>query len=190
MDGAVTRCQKCGSIYPSTDQQCPTCGASPMRQGPYKTEMHVDRIAIRDMVEDAFRSQLLFQKNYIDAHPHSTPQELQDAAYEFVQRWTQRIEATANLMPPEQGAAFRDMVGEEYGFLTRELERNPQALAQRLGVDMGRPPPQVVYPSARYRRDGRANGCSRHYLGTCLVFVPAVSQERNKMTTYEGKVEP
>jgi hypothetical protein len=105
----------------------------------------MDRIAIREMVEDAFRSQLLFQKNYIDAYPHSTPQESQDAAYEFVQRWAQRIEATADLMPPEQGAAFRDMVDEEYGFLGRELKRNPQAFAQRLGVATGRPTPQVAY---------------------------------------------
>jgi hypothetical protein len=107
--------------------------------------VHVDRIAIREMVEDAFRSQMLFQQNYIDAHPRSSRQESQDAGYEFFQRWVRRIEATAALMPPEQGAAFREMVGEEQGFLMRELERNPQALARRLGVTMGRPAPQVVY---------------------------------------------
>jgi hypothetical protein len=116
-----------------------------MGLGPHATEVHVDRIAIREMVEDAFRSQMLFHRNYIDAHPHRTPQESQDAAYEFYQRWAHRIEATADLMPPDKGAAFRDMVGEEYGFLIKELERNPQALAQRLGVVMGGPAPQVVY---------------------------------------------
>ena len=116
-----------------------------MGLGPNTTEVHVDRIAIREMVEDAFRSQMLFHQNYIDAHPHSTPQESQDAAYEFYQRWAQRIEATADLMLPDQGAAFRDMIGEEYGFLIKELERDPQALAQRLGVVVGRPAPQVAY---------------------------------------------
>jgi hypothetical protein len=144
MAGAAIRCQKCGSIYPSTDQRCPTCEANG-ELGSYTTETHVGRIAIREMVEDAFRSQMLFQQNYINAHPHSTRQESQDAGNEFFQRWAQRIDAIADLMPPEQGAAFRDMVGEEYGFLTQELERNPQALGQRLGVAMGRSAPQVVY---------------------------------------------
>jgi hypothetical protein len=35
----------------------------------------VDRMAIRQMLEDGFRSQLLFQGNYIDTHPRSSPQE-------------------------------------------------------------------------------------------------------------------
>jgi hypothetical protein len=105
----------------------------------------VDRTAIRQMVEDGFQSQLLFQQNYIDAHPHSSPQESQEAACEFLQRWSDRIDATAALMSPEQGVAFKEMVGEEFGFLIQELERNPQALCQRLGVGMGRPAPQPVY---------------------------------------------
>ena len=33
----------------------------------------VDRIAIRQMVEDGFRSQLLFHQSYIDAHPEQPP---------------------------------------------------------------------------------------------------------------------
>lgn len=109
------------------------------------TNKQVDRVAIREMVEDGFRTQMLFQQNYIDAHPHSTRQESQDAAHKFLQRWTQRIDATADLMPPEQGAAFREMVGEEFDFLTQEAERDPQAFAQRLGVVMGRPAPQIGY---------------------------------------------
>jgi hypothetical protein len=42
-------------------------------------------------------------------------------------------------------AAFTEMVREEYRFLLQELERNPQALFQRLGVNMGRTARQRVY---------------------------------------------
>jgi hypothetical protein len=47
----------------------------------------VDRIAIRQMLEDGFRSQLLFQGNYIDTHPRSTRQESIAAGQEFFRRF-------------------------------------------------------------------------------------------------------
>jgi hypothetical protein len=106
---------------------------------------NLDRITIRQMVEDGFRSQLLFHQNYLDTHPHSSPQESQEAAHQFLQRWLDRTEATAALMPAAQGAAFKEMVGEEYGFLAQELERNPQALCQRFGINWGRSAPLPVY---------------------------------------------
>lgn|SRR5438552_5124693 len=106
--------------------------------------MNVDRITIRQTVEDAFRSQLLFQQNYIGVHPHSSPKESQDAAYDFFQRWYRRIEESADLMPPEQGAAYKELVEEEVRFLIQEFNLNPQGLYQRLGVAMGRLIPQFV----------------------------------------------
>lgn len=105
----------------------------------------VDRIAIREMLEDGYRSQILFQRNYIDTHPRSTPQESTAAAQEFFRRWTDRIDATAALMPSEQRAAFTDIVNEELEFLDQEVQRNSNAFYQRLGVNKNRFTPLPVY---------------------------------------------
>jgi hypothetical protein len=105
----------------------------------------VDRVAVRQMLEDDFRSQLLFQKNYVDTHPHTTRQARIAAAQEFFGRWTERIDATAALMPSEQRAAFTEMINEELEFLIQETQRNPDAFAQRLGVNVSRSTSQPAY---------------------------------------------
>jgi hypothetical protein len=105
----------------------------------------VDRVAIRQMLEDGFQSQLLFQKNYIDTHPRSSRQESIAAGQDFFRRWTERIDATAALMPPEQKSAFMEVVEEEFDFLEQVAERDPNAFSQRLGVNMGKANSQPVY---------------------------------------------
>ena len=97
------------------------------------------------MAEDAFRSQLLYHKNFIDMHPDSSPEESKAAAWDFRERTAERIEATAALMPPEQGKAFKEMFAEEYLLLEDELERDWKALCQRLGVDIRPPAPRPVH---------------------------------------------
>jgi hypothetical protein len=52
-------------------------------------------------------------------------------------------------MPREQGIAFTEAYAEEYLFLEHELERDPEALCQRLGVGMRAPA-----PAREYRRQG------------------------------------
>jgi hypothetical protein len=56
--------------------------------------VNVDRIAVRQMAEDGYRSGPLFEKNYMDTHPRRSPKESQDATREFVGRWLERVDAT------------------------------------------------------------------------------------------------
>jgi hypothetical protein len=65
--------------------------------------------------------------------------------YEHALRWADRIEATASLMPPEQAKIFKEIAEEETVLLMRELKRNPKALPKRLGVEIGKRSPPVVY---------------------------------------------
>jgi len=105
------------------------------------SDVSVDRAAVRQMVEDFCRSQYLYQQNIVGTQPHLTPEQSQSEGLAFAQRFFDRVEATAVLMSPEQGDDFRKMVDEEYGFLIKEIERNPTAALQRLGINMRYPPP-------------------------------------------------
>jgi hypothetical protein len=98
------------------------------------------------MVEDFYRFVVLFEQNYADTHgPHYNIKEYEAAATEHALRWADRIEATASLMPPEQAKIFKEIAEEETSLLGQELKRNPKALSKRLGVEIGKRSPPVVY---------------------------------------------
>jgi hypothetical protein len=69
-----------------------------------------------------------------------------ETAFGVSQRFEERVEETASLMPPLEAAAFRQSVEAERERLMAEYQSNPVALKQRLGVDMGIDGPQ---PRAR-----------------------------------------
>ena len=127
-------------ILPVSSDQAPTRGLQMS-----DTNVTVDRAAIRQMVEDFWRSQLLYHRNLIDTQPNLTPEQSQEAVFQFVRRFFDRIEATAALMPPEQAETFNEMVQEEYLYLGREFERDRNATLQRFGIGFTSPPSQAVY---------------------------------------------
>jgi hypothetical protein len=109
------------------------------------SDIAVDRTAVREMVEDTFRSQMLFHQNLLDTQPYLTPVQTQEETFQYVQRLFERADATADLMTPEQAASFRTMVNEEYTYLMHEFQKNPGGTAQRFGIVLNRAPPQPVY---------------------------------------------
>jgi hypothetical protein len=74
------------------------------------TNISLGRNAVREMVEDMFRSQLLYHQNLVEAHPYLTSQQRQEATIKYVERLFDRTDATAALMPPEQAEIFKQMV--------------------------------------------------------------------------------
>jgi hypothetical protein len=107
--------------------------------------MTVDRTAVREMVEDIFRSQLLYHQNLLDTQPHLTPTQSRADVESYVQRLFDRAEATASLMRPEQAADFRKMFEEEYSYLVREFDRDSDGILRRFGIVVNRPAPQPTY---------------------------------------------
>jgi hypothetical protein len=108
-------------------------------------DIAVDRTAVREMVEDIFRSQMLFHQNLLDTQPHLTAAQTQEETFQYVQRLFERADATADLMSPEQAASFRAMVNEEYTYLLHEFKKNSLGTAQRFGIVLNRTPPAPVY---------------------------------------------
>ncbi len=66
------------------------------------------------------------------------------------ERFYERVNATAALMPPVQANEFLKMVEEERDLLLDERDRDPEALRVRLGIV----PAPVIAPSVIYHQQG------------------------------------
>jgi hypothetical protein len=86
----------------------------------------MDRSVITGMVEDYWRARIpAMQSGGLSA------------ALEVAQRFEERMEETANLMPPLEAAAFRQALDAERERLLQEYTDNPVALKTRLGINLG-----------------------------------------------------
>lgn len=66
----------------------------------------IDRAAIRRLVEDHWRSLILFGRHMGETHPSADPEEFRDAFVNFGREFDERNIATATLMPREQADMF------------------------------------------------------------------------------------
>jgi hypothetical protein len=86
----------------------------------------MDRSIITGMVEDYWRARIATMQTG----------DLK-AAMEIGQRFDERIEETAGLMPPLEAAAFRQSIEAERERLIQEYTQDPVALKLRLGINLG-----------------------------------------------------
>jgi hypothetical protein len=96
----------------------------------------IDRIAVRELVEDFWRSFILFMRDFQTKYPRATPLDLQNVGGEFSRRAWQRFEAIAALMPPEQGKTFMEMIDEEDTICSKEHHFRPDAFYNRLDLSV------------------------------------------------------
>ena len=86
----------------------------------------MDRSVITGMVEDYWRARIPAMQNDGMA-----------ASLEVTQRFEERIEEAARLMPPLEAAAFRQTLDAERERLIQEYTADPVALKLRLGINLG-----------------------------------------------------
>ena len=98
------------------------------------SEVSVDRTAVREMVEDFWRSFVLFMRDLQERHPRASVPDLQGQCMEFTQQAWRRFEAIAALMSPEQGKAFMQMIDEEDTICTKEHHFHPETFYRRINV--------------------------------------------------------
>jgi hypothetical protein len=92
----------------------------------------IDRVAIRSMVEDFWRS---FISVAVD-----NPQ----IGLQSIQHFDKRIQSIAAVMEPERSTLYLQTVEEERDKLFQEYNRNPDGLKCRLGLSAPRPVPAPV----------------------------------------------
>jgi hypothetical protein len=86
----------------------------------------MDRSVVTGMVEDYWRARIATMQTG----------DLK-ASMEVGQRFEERIEETASLMPPLEAAAFRQAIDAERERLIQEYTADPAALKLRLGINLG-----------------------------------------------------
>jgi hypothetical protein len=111
-------------------------------------DVSVDRATVRRLVEDFWRSLLLFGKHLGETQPNADPESFKAAGIDMSKRFWERIEATAALMPPEQAEMFKKIVEEEDQICFEEEQRNYDGFCKRLGLNV----PSVSAPV--YHRQG------------------------------------
>lgn len=84
--------------------------------------VEIDRVAIRGMVEDFWRSFLVVAQ--------SSPQ----IGLDTISRFDERIQSMASMMPPDQSKVFLEVVDIEREALFNEYKSDPTALKARLGL--------------------------------------------------------
>jgi hypothetical protein len=108
----------------------------------------VDRATVRRMVEDFWRSLMLFGRHLGETQPKISRGEAARLTLDFTRRFSEQNEATAALMQPEQAKAFLKMIEEEDSICFEEHQRNPDAFYRRLGLNLTsnpQPPASPVY---------------------------------------------
>lgn len=100
------------------------------------SEVSIDRAAVRELVEDFWRSFILFMRDLQTKYPRATPSDLQNECKKFSRRAWQRFEAIATLMPPEQGKIFMQMIDEEDIICSKEHHFRPDAFYNRLNLSV------------------------------------------------------
>lgn len=100
------------------------------------SEVSVDRTAVREMVEDFWRSFILLMRDLQARYPPASPSEIYNECMELERRAWSRFAAIAALMPPEQGKAFMQMIEEEDTICSKEHHFRREALYRRLNVSI------------------------------------------------------
>src|SRR5215831_15210442 len=113
---------------------------------------------VRRLVEDFWRSLVLHGRHLGETQPNITHEEAQNLMRDFSRRWTERNEATAATMPPEQAQIFLQMIDEEDGICFEEHQRNRDAFYRRFGTQSDERPPAGAFTcclsASEHRRDG------------------------------------
>jgi len=122
-------------------------GGQATGSAPQRSEVSIDRAAIRSMVEDFWRS-------FISVAV-SNPQ----ISAQTIQHFEERIQATASLMAPGKARMFLQATEQERDILFNEYNRNPDALKRRLGLA----PAPVNRPNLLIHR------CRRQSIGEMVV---------------------
>jgi hypothetical protein len=116
------------------------------------SEVNVDRAMVRRLVEDFWRSLMLFGHNLGATQPNISGEEIKAKAIEFSGSFERQIQATAALMPSEQAQKFLQMVEEEDTICFNERQRDYEAFCRRLGINLTSRPSMA--PQAAHRRQG------------------------------------
>lgn len=98
----------------------------------------LDRVAVRRLVEDHWRSLILYGRHLGETHPNwaGSQEEVAPLMRDFVLRFDEQIRVIAASMPPDQDRAFLRMVEEEGVICFEEHSRDPDGLYRRLGLDL------------------------------------------------------
>lgn len=107
-------------------------------------DMSVDRATVRRLVEDFWRSLMLFGRHLGETQSNADPESFKAQGIEMSKRFWERIDATAALMPPEQARMFKKIVEEEDQICFEDEQRDYDGFCKRLGLNFP-PVPAPVY---------------------------------------------
>jgi hypothetical protein len=141
----------------------PTWAASPVpiershkpvkEPAPRRVEMsdiEIDRVIVRGLVDDFWRELILVGRNM--GQSNATRESANATALDLSQRFRERNEATAALMPPQQAKIFLRMIEEEDRICFEEHQRDPDALYRRLSLRLTSTPPDPPDPPRSQRQ--------------------------------------
>jgi hypothetical protein len=112
----------------------------------------VDRSMVRRLVEDFWRSLVLYDRHLGETQPNLSRDEHMRLSQDFSRRWQERNQATAATMPPEQARMFLRMIDEEDDICFQEHQRNPDAFYRRLGLNLTSDPKPTRQPVVYHRQ--------------------------------------
>lgn len=96
----------------------------------------VDRAMVRRLVEDFWRSLVLYGRHLGETQPNLSRDEYMRLSQAFSRRSHERNQATAATMPPEQAQIFLQMIDEEDDICFQEHQHNRDAFYHRLGLNL------------------------------------------------------
>jgi hypothetical protein len=97
----------------------------------------IDRTAVREMVEDFWRSYILFMRDLQAKYPRASVSEITSRCMAFSERnYWRRFEAISARMSPEKALGFLAMVSEEDAICAKEHHFRPDALYRRLNLNI------------------------------------------------------
>jgi hypothetical protein len=96
----------------------------------------VDRATVRRMVEDFWRSLVLYGRHLGETQPNTSREEATSPTLDFSREFNERNEATVALMPFDQGQAFLQIIEEEDAICFEEHQRDRDGFYRRLGLNL------------------------------------------------------
>jgi hypothetical protein len=112
----------------------------------------VDRAMVRRLVEDFWRSLVLYGRHLGETQPNLSRDEYMRLSEDFSRRRRERNQATATTMPPEQARIFLQMIEEEDDICFQEHQRNPDAFYRCLGLNLTSDPKPTRQPVVYHRQ--------------------------------------
>jgi hypothetical protein len=111
------------------------------------SDVSVDRAAVRRMVEDFWRSLVLYGRHLGETRPNISNEEAARLILDFSRRFQEQNQATAVSMPPDQARVFLETIDQEDDICFEENQRNKDAFYRRLGLNFTseRGPPPIAY---------------------------------------------